>query len=181
MLKSIEEDSQNLFGKCCKRKRSFKRDRTLSLIMSSWLIATIIINLFFLLIRFTTLGFTIAGSCLILANFLALLTFFVIFFKSPGYLKRTDASLSPTWTETMEKVNFTLLCPECKIIKVPRSHHCYLCGNCVSVFDHHCEWLNQCIGGHNNVCFLYFIICMNLNIITTIIVEIFLIYEACTI
>lgn len=42
--------------------------------------------------------------------------------------------------------------PFCGICNVPvfaRSKHCRACAKCVDVFDHHCMWLNNCVGGQN--------------------------------
>ncbi|KAJ1974337.1 palmitoyltransferase swf1 [Dimargaris cristalligena] len=41
-------------------------------------------------------------------------------------------------------------CRTCKFIKPARSKHCSLCRTCIAGMDHHCVWINNCVG-HNNI------------------------------
>mmetsp|Transcript_4744 Transcript_4744/g.7205 ORF Transcript_4744/g.7205 Transcript_4744/m.7205 type:complete len:451 (+) Transcript_4744:60-1412(+) len=50
-----------------------------------------------------------------------------------------------------------LHCRTCETKKVPRSKHCSLCNCCIARFDHHCVWLNQCVGEGNYRHFLAFL------------------------
>jgi DHHC palmitoyltransferase len=45
---------------------------------------------------------------------------------------------------------FASICDKCDSIRPPRCHHCRICNKCVLQFDHHCVWLNNCVG-YNNV------------------------------
>jgi len=40
-------------------------------------------------------------------------------------------------------------CNKCDIRRPPRCHHCRHCNRCVLQFDHHCIWLNNCVGYNN--------------------------------
>ncbi|XP_017773301.1 PREDICTED: protein S-acyltransferase 21 [Nicrophorus vespilloides] len=47
------------------------------------------------------------------------------------------------------------LCHLCKVlISGPRTKHCSACNKCVAKFDHHCKWLNHCVGARNYAPFL---------------------------
>lgn len=43
----------------------------------------------------------------------------------------------------------TTFCLKCQIVRPPRCHHCSQCQRCVLQFDHHCIWVNNCIGYNN--------------------------------
>ncbi|KAM4533346.1 palmitoyltransferase ZDHHC23-B [Odontesthes bonariensis] len=45
-------------------------------------------------------------------------------------------------------------CPTCRVARPPRAGHCRMCGVCVLRLDHHCVWINSCVGQANHRSFL---------------------------
>uniref|UniRef100_A0A452IA23 Palmitoyltransferase n=1 Tax=Gopherus agassizii TaxID=38772 RepID=A0A452IA23_9SAUR len=48
-------------------------------------------------------------------------------------------------------------CDRCQLIKPDRCHHCSVCAMCVLKMDHHCPWVNNCVGFSNYKFFLLFL------------------------
>lgn len=49
-------------------------------------------------------------------------------------------------------------CSTCHLLKPARSKHCSICKTCVSRMDHHCIWVNNCLGRGNYKYFLYLLL-----------------------
>jgi len=62
--------------------------------------------------------------------------------------------------EDLENNPFTFRgtkCVKCVNFKPLRAHHCSICDACVLRMDHHCPWINNCVGHYNQRYFLLMI------------------------
>ncbi|XP_043995874.1 palmitoyltransferase ZDHHC23-A-like isoform X2 [Gambusia affinis] len=69
---------------------------------------------------------------------------------SDGFIQTTAAEQTRKYPPTSK----WSLCPVCKIMRPPRAGHCRTCGSCVQRLDHHCVWINSCVGQANHRSFL---------------------------
>jgi palmitoyltransferase len=82
--------------------------------------------------------------------------FFVKAYRSdPGFITKSDDT---DFLELIESYEPTLLCPFCEVVRTPRSRHCNTCDKCVERFDHHCPWINNCIGKTNHCVFYFYVL-----------------------
>ncbi|XP_071748011.1 palmitoyltransferase ZDHHC6 isoform X3 [Lepeophtheirus salmonis] len=76
-------------------------------------------------------------------------------YLGPGYL-------CEGWKPKDEQDSqFLQYCSLCRGYKAPRAHHCRKCQRCVLKMDHHCPWINNCVGHINHghfISFLFFAI-----------------------
>ena len=82
--------------------------------------------------------------------------FFTLTAKAdPGFMR--GRSQIP-FIRLVEKFDPNMLCPACEVICTADSRHCYICNQCVERFDHHCPWVNNCIGINNHSYFYLYIV-----------------------
>lgn len=89
-------------------------------------------------------------------SFIVAMIFFLFsWVRDPGYIEK-DANID--FFECVEKFDSNHLCPECEVIRTARSRHCNICNRCVERFDHHCPWINNCVGTRNHGGFYLYVL-----------------------
>ncbi|KAG8435430.1 hypothetical protein GDO86_013386 [Hymenochirus boettgeri] len=70
------------------------------------------------------------------------------------------------WFGIVEKeVPSVSVCRKCIAHKPARTHHCSICSRCILKMDHHCPWLNNCVGHYNHRYFFSFCLFMTMGCI----------------
>ena len=86
-----------------------------------------------------------------------LFIFVLASFCDPGVI--TAANLHRFSRVPYDKVLYEpRFCRTCQVPRPARSKHCVICNKCVARFDHHCPWLNSCVGERNYRWFMLFLL-----------------------
>jgi len=76
--------------------------------------------------------------------------------------------------EPFDYRKYTQICTICKTHVLELSKHCGFCDRCVDGFDHHCKWLNNCIGKQNYKIFVALIATLQVLTSFQLIVDIYI-------
>lgn len=138
---------------------------------SGWLVPVLYVVIFGKLVEFfyTRLYHKIDNPNTLVYNSLLsllILTFTIAIFVKPEQLTQENARFSNTFYQNDGVIFFNdQKCETCKLLKPARSKHCKYCGKCYLFFDHHCIWLNNCVGKGNYKWFFSFLI-LNVIVLT---------------
>ncbi|ETW09078.1 hypothetical protein H310_01538 [Aphanomyces invadans] len=100
------------------------------------------------------LGATVAGVSfqimLLVMSGWALSSHWYTMTTNPGTIPKSMriSQLSPVDEKTLgePKANEFVYCETCDALHPKRAEHCHTCQSCVVLMDHHCPWVNNCIG-----------------------------------
>lgn len=74
--------------------------------------------------------------------------------RNPGQVEKPK---DLKFSKLIENRDPKTLCPFCEVSYTKDSRHCFICNKCVHNFDHHCPWLNNCVGKDNHLVFYAYI------------------------
>ncbi|KAL0281571.1 UNVERIFIED_CONTAM: hypothetical protein PYX00_002518 [Menopon gallinae] len=97
-----------------------------------------------------SIGGALNSGLFLLLSSLTIINFFTSVYDGPGFLPLK-------WQPSDNNTKYLQYCYTCLGYKAPRSHHCRKCDRCVLKMDHHCPWINTCVGHKNHAHFTLFI------------------------
>jgi palmitoyltransferase len=97
---------------------------------------------------------TLVHISFVIINFLYLYFYISVTKSDPGVLPRNTFTLEALEKALESHASLGEICPTCLIVKSVRSKHCRACNRCVARFDHHCVWVDNCVGFKNQRYFI---------------------------
>ncbi|XP_057979180.1 probable protein S-acyltransferase 15 [Malania oleifera] len=94
--------------------------------------------------------------------FLCGFSFFVCVLADPGHVPSSyvpDIEDSDVSDQEPKKIGrHVRYCDKCHTYKPLRAHHCRVCRKCILRMDHHCLWINNCVGYWNYKAFVILVL-----------------------
>ncbi|XP_077431714.1 palmitoyltransferase ZDHHC3-A isoform X3 [Vanacampus margaritifer] len=113
--------------------------------------------LFVMLLPSKNLTYSIVNGSLFNAlAFLALASHLRAMCTDPGAVPKGNATKEYIESLQLKPGQVVYKCPKCCSIKPDRAHHCSVCKRCIRKMDHHCPWVNNCVGENNQKYFVLF-------------------------
>jgi len=101
-------------------------------------------------------------------------------FSDPGIipLPMNRIDFSDMHSDGCNNIDWTI-CTRCETYRPPRAHHCRICKRCIRRMDHHCPWINNCVGERNQKYFIQFLLYIGILAIYSIALLIYTFIDNC--
>uniref|UniRef100_A0A087YLM0 Palmitoyltransferase n=1 Tax=Poecilia formosa TaxID=48698 RepID=A0A087YLM0_POEFO len=102
----------------------------------------------------------------VLLVLVSVLLYFAVSLMDPGFILTEDSDLQFTLGVTEEQQDMIppsskslhqRRCSRCLLQQPMRSKHCQTCQHCVRRYDHHCPWIENCVGERNHRWFVLYL------------------------
>lgn len=99
-----------------------------------------------------------------------IILYLYLIFSDPGYMRKISED------EIKERIlrneSFKKFCIKCQVYLTDNSKHCVICDKCCDEFDHHCFWINNCIGKNNYNTFISFLSIIFIDLLDVLLIGI---------
>ena len=128
--------------------------------------------------------FLFNNTCYLYINSISFLVFLIInlvfiflysylICSDPGYVKDEKKIKDIESMLFKQNDDFKKFCFKCSINKTDNIRHCTICHKCCYEFDHHCFWLNKCIGKNNYISFIIILYICFIDFMSMILISIY--------
>ncbi|KAG8183622.1 hypothetical protein JTE90_025172 [Oedothorax gibbosus] len=146
-------------------------------ITGAWTLLIVTTSLFFVFpVPYLTDQYHIAiPICQGIITFIVVVNFSLATFMDPGIIPKAppeDDKGDDFSTPLYKNIDINGItvrmkwCVTCQFYRPPRCSHCSVCNGCIETFDHHCPWINNCIGRRNYRYFFMFLVFLCVHMIT---------------
>ena len=95
--------------------------------------------------------------------------FYVMVLINPGYVAKQRNFIGLIERLLEENIKVDYLCVYCENLRPESALHCNHCNRCVEKFDHHCIFVNNCLGYRNHKYFLLFLMFFSFYMVTVLV------------
>ncbi|XP_008334122.1 palmitoyltransferase ZDHHC12-A isoform X2 [Cynoglossus semilaevis] len=102
---------------------------------------------------------------------LSVLLYFTVSLMDPGFIQTDVMKVDEESNEELESMIPQSSTPQlrrcgyCFLQQPMRAKHCQTCNHCVRRFDHHCPWIENCVGERNHRWFIVYLLVQLLTLL----------------
>lgn len=107
----------------------------------------------------------------LIINIILIILYFYLICSNPGYIKNNEKITDFENLLLVKKEDFKNFCFKCSVYKTGTLKHCIVCDKCCYEFDHHCFWINKCVGKNNYISFIILLYICFIDFISMILIS----------